>query len=233
LHYYEEYGIKINVSIDEIKDNAVKGHCIMAGTFKPFIGTMEKDGAKYVFSVTQPGTGKYDGAFKFSITEGDSILSGTWIANGKAKVPQRKLDLTKKLFRYNPDQKLEQGRFVDFNKTKTVKSHDEDAGDFDADAYIMSSYNANAYNASTDVLLKEQVANMKKPDILVLRNSIFARHGYAFKKEALRMYFSQQDWYIPISTDVTAELTPIEKKNVELLKRYEKNAKEYYDTFGR
>ena len=89
------------------------------------------------------------------------------------------------------------------------------------------------YNASADVITKVQAANLKKADLFVLRNAIYARHGYSFKKPQLRMYFDQQSWYIPVSTDVRNELTGVEKKNIALLMRYEKNAKEYYDVFGR
>jgi hypothetical protein len=49
----------------------------------------------------------------------------------------------------------------------------------------------------------------------------------------LRAYFDKQRWYIPISADVKNDFTEIEKKNIELLLRFEKNAKEYYDEFGR
>ena len=67
----------------------------------------------------------------------------------------------------------------------------------------------------------------------ILRNSIFARHGFAFRDKQLRMYFEQFNWYMPVFGDVKDELTEIEKENIDLLLRYEKNAEEYYDTFGR
>ena len=50
----------------------------------------------------------------------------------------------------------------------------------------------------------------------------------------MRYFFdSNIDWYIPISTDVRAELTELEKENIDLLKRYEEHAEQYYDHFGR
>ncbi len=97
----------------------------------------------------------------------------------------------------------------------------------------MTSADVYKYNPSTTALTKEQVSNLKKADIFILRNSIYARHGYSFKKQPLRVFFDEQDWYIPISNDVKSELTPLEKQNITLLMRYEKNAKEYYDVFGR
>jgi hypothetical protein len=50
----------------------------------------------------------------------------------------------------------------------------------------------------------------------------------------MRCFFDNfVEWYVPVKTDVTAELTDIEKQNIELIKRYEKHADKYYDSFGR
>ena len=66
-----------------------------------------------------------------------------------------------------------------------------------------------------------------------MRNEIFARHGYCFKKKNLRELFEDKDWYIPNTVDVKKDLTDIEKKNIALIKRFEKYAEEYGDDFGR
>lgn len=87
--------------------------------------------------------------------------------------------------------------------------------------------------ASTGILAEEDVANMAKADLRMMRNEIYARHGYAFKMKDMRAYFDNQDWYMPMNTDIRNMLTEVEKKNVELIKRYEKYAAEYYDSFGR
>lgn len=89
------------------------------------------------------------------------------------------------------------------------------------------------YNASTQELTIAEVSNLKKGDLFILRNAIYARHGYSFKNPQLRAYFDAQTWYIPASTDVKDLLTETEKQNISLLLRYERNAKEYYDVFGR
>ena len=74
---------------------------------------------------------------------------------------------------------------------------------------------------------------MKRGDIYILRNTIYARHGYSFKYRPLRVFFDKQSWYIPMNTNIKDDFTEIEKQNIKLLLRYEKNAKEYYDSFGR
>ena len=93
---------------------------------------------------------------------------------------------------------------------------------------------ASKFNASKTVLRNKDVENMHKGDLEVTRNAIYARHGYSFKNRRTRYVFDRYvDWYMPVSTNVTQELTELEKKNIDLLKRYEQHAERYYDSFGR
>lgn len=87
--------------------------------------------------------------------------------------------------------------------------------------------------ASQHELKESDVENMMKSDLEQMRNEIFARHGYCFKKKEMRSMFEDLDWYIPNNTDIRALLTPVEVKNIELIKRYEKYADDYGDDFGR
>ncbi|MEY2924611.1 MAG: hypothetical protein RLZZ337_1159 [Bacteroidota bacterium] len=89
------------------------------------------------------------------------------------------------------------------------------------------------YNASSQKLPKEYAENLTKADIFILRNSIYARHGYSFKDRKLREYFDWQDWYIPVHAYIKADITDLEKENIALLLKYEEHAEEYYDEFGR
>jgi len=87
--------------------------------------------------------------------------------------------------------------------------------------------------ASKRLLTENDVNNLLKYDLQTMRNEIFARHGYCFKKKELREQFEDKDWYIPNTTDIKKDLTDIEKKNIALIKKYEKYADEYGDDFGR
>ncbi|MEP6676621.1 MAG: YARHG domain-containing protein [Ferruginibacter sp.] len=87
--------------------------------------------------------------------------------------------------------------------------------------------------ASQKLLAEDDVANLIKSDLRLMRNSIYARHGYSFKMKDMRDEYDHEEWYIPVTTDVRNELTAIEKKNEVLLKRYEKYAADHYDDFGR
>jgi hypothetical protein len=83
--------------------------------------------------------------------------------------------------------------------------------------------------ASQRLLVDSDVNNVYKEDLEQMRNTIFARHGYCFKDAGWRTVFEYSDWYIPYSTDVMNDLTNIEKKNISLIKKYEKTAKEDID----
>ena len=87
--------------------------------------------------------------------------------------------------------------------------------------------------ASKQLLTEDDVSNMNKDQLQTMRNEIFARHGYCFKKKDLREMFEDKDWYIPNTVDVKKDLTEIEKKNISLIKRYEKYVEEYGDDYGR
>lgn len=80
---------------------------------------------------------------------------------------------------------------------------------------------------------KRDVENLKKGDLTIIRNTIYARHGYSFKNRPLRVFFDAQSWYVPVHSDIRANFSEIEKKNIQLLLSFEQNAAEYYDYFGR
>lgn len=87
--------------------------------------------------------------------------------------------------------------------------------------------------SSTRLLKETDVENLRQKELRIMRNEIYARHGYSFKMADMRDYFEPLDWYMPIAMDITGELTKIEKANAALIKRYETYADIYYDRFGR
>jgi len=87
--------------------------------------------------------------------------------------------------------------------------------------------------ASQRLLKPADVENLMKEDLEFMRNEIFARHGFCFNKKNLRQMFEMEDWYVPNTVDIRGFLTDIEKKNIEMIKRYEKYADEYGDEYGR
>lgn len=71
-------------------------------------------------------------------------------------------------------------------------------------------------------LTDSDVAGLSSAELRILRNTIFARHGRKFKSADLRNYFSRFDWYTPLYDEISeSSLTPIERHNIMLIKKYE------------
>ncbi|MFM9983610.1 MAG: YARHG domain-containing protein [Flavobacteriales bacterium] len=234
--FVSEYSMsnKINLSIDSLVGDKVFGHSVVAGNNRPFAGTFEVKDGIYSFSAKEPGNDQYDGAFHFEIQENDTLMKGTWDANRDLKVSKRQYSLQKKIYAYDPNVMMEEwSQYADHSKSGIIKKDIGDGEIYEMDGVLASTEDAIKFNASNTLLTKEMVENLTKADILVIRNTIFARHGFSFKQKSLRNFFDFQDWYIPVQTDVRHELTDLEIKNIELLMRYEAYAKEHYDYFGR
>ena len=75
--------------------------------------------------------------------------------------------------------------------------------------------------ASERLLTASDLQNLSKNDLKIMRNEIFARHGYIFQTNEMKTYFKYQDWYSPQYNNVNSMLTSIEQQNIELIKRYE------------
>lgn len=60
-------------------------------------------------------------------------------------------------------------------------------------------------------------------NLKVIRNEIFARHGYIFKNGGeMEKYFLAEEWYIPEFNNINHLLSDIEKHNIQLIKQLEK-----------
>ena len=75
--------------------------------------------------------------------------------------------------------------------------------------------------ASERLLTRNDVLNLSKYQLKIMRNEIFARHGYIFKTPDMKYYFSQQSWYHGQYSDVNSMLSVIEKQNIELIRKHE------------
>ncbi|MFW5872853.1 MAG: YARHG domain-containing protein, partial [bacterium] len=69
--------------------------------------------------------------------------------------------------------------------------------------------------ASSRIFEVSELKNYQNADLDIMRNEIFADHGYIFKTEKWKHYFDKQHWYSPLYNDVTDELTIIEKINID------------------
>lgn len=73
-------------------------------------------------------------------------------------------------------------------------------------------------------LTEEDLKDMSKEELGILRNTIYAKHGYIFKKKELVEHFNSQDWYKGTTTDmnkVSSEFNDSEIYNVKFIKDHE------------
>ncbi|WP_294199574.1 YARHG domain-containing protein [uncultured Chryseobacterium sp.] len=228
---------KLSLKINRITKDSVYGQSIVNGNQRPFRGIFNETAKSFILD--EPGTDKSDGRFEVKLSK-DS-LTGKWNAfnTSAVKSPHKILKLAKKDFAYNPNFMLsENSDLIDWENPKdfTEKYTDEETGKTET---YMASKNRIAsdavfkINASKQKLTENDLKKLRKLDLEIIKNAVFARHGYAFKKQTYRNFFEQTDWYIPVSNNVDKDLTPIEKENVALLNRFIKYAEDKYDSFGR
>lgn len=229
--------VKISINITHITAKGADGRSIVRGNDRPMTGILSQSDNKYIFVMDEPGTDKHDGRFNFYIK--DDSLIGKWEAYDKdAKGPQKKFALIKIPFQYNANLMLpKEWEMVDWMnakiKNELYKNEDGSVDTIVNSYYRTASDNVYKLNASKQKLTEAQLKNLKKLDLEIIRNTIYARHGYAFKTKSVRQFFDQVDWYIPVINNVDTALSTLEKDNIALLKRFEKYAEDNYDTFGR
>ncbi|WP_291118649.1 YARHG domain-containing protein [Empedobacter sp. UBA7248] len=240
------YQNRISVVIQKINnDNTVEGYSVSAGNIRPFKGDLVKEGNSRYVMVNEPGDQKYDGTFKFNISEKDDSIYGTWISKRKdLPVLSRKFSLKKTEFNYNPENILKKAKDdmeyedsyanIDWVNSKK-KKYDEtgDGEEYFYDVQRAASDDIYKINGSTQKLTEKQLKNLHKLDLEIIRNTIYARHGYSFANRGARQFFDYVDWYVPLYTNVENKLSPIEKDNIALLKRFEKYATDNYQQYGR
>lgn len=106
----------------------------------------------------------------------------------------------------------------------------EDADDYEGDGDRTLDYLDKAPGddlwLSKNKLTENDIKNFRKWELEILRNSIFASHGYKFKRTDLFETFSNTNWYHPSTSDmaeVLKSLNDIELYNIEFLKAHEKS----------
>lgn len=205
--------------------------------FEDYYLSFEGDAKKISIDVTvkeyevvdakEQGDSDYNGVFTFTVDPSTKILSGKWTPNDSNAVSLRycTFNLRKSYFEYNPKRSVEMLRYE-----WLLNEDDPNTEDNEYETLTEAAYK---FNASTTLLKEEDISNMYMADLEVMRNAIYARHGYSFPNRRMRYLFDKISWYVPVSIDVRDDLTEIELANIQLLKRYEEHAEKYYDYFGR
>ena len=80
--------------------------------------------------------------------------------------------------------------------------------------------------SSTQLLTEDELSPLTDNELRILRNSLYAKHGYIFNDQSLTVYFSDYDWYEGVSRDAGRafrQFTSIEKSNLTFIQGFEKS----------
>lgn len=80
-------------------------------------------------------------------------------------------------------------------------------------------------------ITSEDLSKVNKNDLRIMRNEIYARHGWIFTDKTLQTYFNSQAWYKPagevadkdkIDNSIYSAMSALEKQNAQFILDYEK-----------
>ena len=71
------------------------------------------------------------------------------------------------------------------------------------------------------ILMERYLLRFPKSMLRLMRNEIYARHGYKFASADLTAYFSKTSWYHPGTDNSKIKLSPLEQLNVNIIKKIE------------
>lgn len=80
----------------------------------------------------------------------------------------------------------------------------------------------------TEYITEADLSGFTREEVTLIRNELFARHGYNFSSETIRSYFEAQSWYEPVpgvdaSSFDPAVFNDYEQKNLATILSYERS----------
>ncbi|MCX6810739.1 MAG: YARHG domain-containing protein [Candidatus Berkelbacteria bacterium] len=77
-------------------------------------------------------------------------------------------------------------------------------------------------DSSSRDLSSSEILGLTPWQLRIARNEIYARHGLRFQTAAMSQYFGSKCWYHPRYNSVDGELSPLEKRNIQRIRGYER-----------
>lgn len=127
--------------------------------------------------------------------------------------------------KYNNYQQTEE------KESEIIIEDEEEDEEFEEEEFVFElNYDDDSYLYPTDevYLTMDDLFSLSKDEVALLRNEIYARHGYSFSTQKYEDFFMAKSWYYPnpYLTDgnmVERMFNSYEKANKELLIQYEKD----------
>lgn len=101
------------------------------------------------------------------------------------------------------------------------------------DSHLYISHNGdtiywNNEDLMTKLIKQQDLFFLSNDQLRLLRNAFYAIHGYDFKSQDLKEYFSGFSWYKPNPNFCESDFTEIERKNIELIRQMENQEETIY-----
>ena len=93
---------------------------------------------------------------------------------------------------------------------------EEDTNDDNYDLIVLDKVYDEVINKGNEAYLN----NFSSDELAIIRNTLYARNGYKFKKKEYQEYFGEKSWYNPTTSSQNI-LTRNEEKLANIIKRYE------------
>ena len=146
------------------------------------------------------------------------VASVLWVKNNKESIEKFE---TENITEENDDNTSVATTQEEYNQSEADESQPDDNNYSDDEIQQDMDFKTQYDFACERLVTEKDLTGLDANDLRIMRNWIYARHGYIFKSRDLKDYFSQMPWYNPCSSDVSSQLSKIEKQNVEFIKRHE------------
>ena len=93
---------------------------------------------------------------------------------------------------------------------------EEDTNDDNYDLIVLDKVYDEVINRGNEAYLN----NFSSDELAIIRNTLYAKNGYKFKKKEYQEYFGEKSWYNPTTSSQNI-LTRKEEKLANIIKRYE------------
>ncbi|MGJ8667716.1 MAG: YARHG domain-containing protein [Patiriisocius sp.] len=152
--------------------------------------------------------------FIYTFNDSDSLINKSMVTKKSYEIPL--------ISSSNDEMSFAQKTIATKNDIDTVSAEMSPENEIETTTEITSNKKTNVHGlypqASTTVLTINDLIAVSVPDLKIMRNEIFARHGHSFKEGgAMDTYFNLQSWYENKNLDATPLLTETEKANIKLI----------------
>lgn len=151
---------------------------------------------------------------------GDYTIEGTSVSQAEYEYYAKKYFSKEAVWHEFNESNLEKAFVLEENKTEDSNSSKDITITGKTPGYI--------FYSQEEYLTEEDVKYLPKDILKIARNEIYAQHGYIFTTNDMKQFFEQKEWYSGTidSSEWSDEkyLNNYERKNVQLISKYEKKA---------